>query len=699
MKDITVYISLILFATMGCKNKIESSQGADFISKVDSNSREREVFQYDFFDREKSPLTEHFQLLPSGEIKPKGWIKEIMKEDLNNGFVGELDNLAPDIMKGDDLFNTNRRQNPNDIPDVGDQVLTGADWEISMQWWSGESLGVWWDGFVRTAFLVDDQNAMQRSREIVDYMMSTMDQDGYFGIYAPSMRYQHTGSNGELWTKTTVFRMMLGFYELTKDQKVLDFVEKAMANTMKYYNKDAKSPFNVALDYGGVTHGLMMTDVCEMLYRITGNVKYRDYGVFLYEDFSEYPINRSFNDACYGYLMQKDSLFESHSAHTYEHLRSVINAYYATGYPELGEAYKSSLNKLSFCVLPSGAGFGNEWLNKEKANPSTTGAEVCGINELKDFFLSALQKTGDVAFADAAEKISFNGLLGTRNKEGSGITYCKTDNCYILNRKAPQFNFEEYDPRYKYSPTHADAAVCCNPSYSRYFPYYVSNMWMKTKDGIAAVLYGPSQVNTSFNGVDISIEQITDYPLGDNVKFKISVSEPISLPIYFRKPLWSKAIIFNGVEAELMDGYYKVDQKWDYENNSFEISFENDLQMKEFHNGEWYLQRGSIVYAYKIPFRTETVKEYEVEGFRDYYVFAEDKSYENLVFTSKDIKDLKLEIDKASTSSKENSWYNDTLNMKVEIGNSATKNKERITLVPMGATVLRRVTFPFNNNI
>jgi len=164
--------------------------------------------------------------------------------------------------------------------------------------------------------------------------MATQDEDGYFGIYGPAMRYQHSGSNGELWAKTTVLRMMVGYYEMTGDERALEFLEKSMENTMKYYNKGIKSPFDVKAEYGGVTHGLMMTDICESLYRITAKQVYRDYGVFLYEDFSEFPINRAFNDACFGYLMQKDSLFESHSAHTYEHLRAVIQAYYSTGYPE-----------------------------------------------------------------------------------------------------------------------------------------------------------------------------------------------------------------------------------------------------------------------------------------------------------------------------------------------------------------------------
>ena len=93
---------------------------------------------------------------------------------------------------------------------------------------------------------------------------------------------------------------------------------------------------------------------------------------FIYQDFSEHSVNRAMNDVRYELLMEKDSLFQSHSAHTYEHLRTIVLAKQLTGYPELNDAFNSAMNKLSNCILPSGAGFGNEWLNKQKSDPNTT---------------------------------------------------------------------------------------------------------------------------------------------------------------------------------------------------------------------------------------------------------------------------------------------------------------------------------------
>ena len=167
----------------------------------------------------------------------------------------------------------------------GNQELTGAEWEISMQWWAGETLGNWWDGYLRTAYMTDNKEAISKINDIVKYILSGQDKDGYLGIYSKEMRYKHEGSNGEIWSQTVLFRMLLGYYEFTQDKSVLAAVEKAMAITIKEYNSDKRNPFEVEIDYGGVTHGLMMTDVCETLYRITKNEKYNDYAVYLHQDF------------------------------------------------------------------------------------------------------------------------------------------------------------------------------------------------------------------------------------------------------------------------------------------------------------------------------------------------------------------------------------------------------------------------------
>ncbi len=648
-----------------------------------------------FFDNARTEIQPKFELLPVNQIKPEGWVKDIMSQDISEGFMAKLDDLVPKLMS-DDAFNTARRKDSTDIPNVGSQKLTGAAWEISMQWWAGETLGNWWDGYLRNAYMTDNKPAISKINAIVKELLSTQDEDGYLGIYGEEMRYKHKGSNGELWAQTVLFRMLLGYYEFTNNKTALKAVEKAMSKTMSKYNAYEKSPFDVAIDYGGVTHGLMMTDVCETLYRITKNKKYNDYAVYLYRNFSEYPINRAFNDVRYDLLMEKDSLFQSHSAHTYEHFRTLLLAKQLTGYPELEDAYQSAMNKLSNCILPSGAGFGNEWLNKQKSDPNTTAAEFCGMLELSLFYTSALQKTGDISYADSTEKIVYNAMLGSRNASGKGITYCKTDNCYILNEKAPQHHFEEHDMRYKYSPTHADAAVCCNPSYGRSFPYFVSNMWMKAEDGLAATLYGPSTVTTNYNGVSLKIEEKTNYPFSDAITFNITSEKEVELIIYLRKPSWTTKLNIEVADAEIVlnEGYYGIYKKWKT-GDTIQVTFENEIKPVLANNNEIALQRGAIVYALDVPHREEIVKQYDVKGFIDYQVFSTSENYKNLALDASENKNsFGFTYVKSDNTSTANPWNTQNGQLVGKLFNTELNKFTEVTLKPMGSSTLRRVTFP-----
>lgn len=678
-----------LLISFSCEER-KNSQGENFSSNVDKVAASiiDDSDQLTFFDQPKSPLKPEFEQFSTGSVTPKGWILKMMKSDLETGLVGALDELYPGI-KSDDIYNTARRGGLEDVPEMGDLVLTGAAWEKSIMWWNSETIGNWWDGFIRHAFLTEDDEAIAQSHKIIANLLDSQDEDGYIGIYKPNLRYQHEGSNGELWAQTTAFRTMLAYYEFTQDERVLEAVERAMKVTMNNYGEDSTNPFYLKNAFGGVTHGLMLTDVCETLFRITKNEAYQDYATYLYKAFSTYSVNRSFNDLRYPYLIQKDSMFEGHGVHTYEHLRTMVNAYYNTGYSEMKTAYYNMLDKLEPCILPSGAGHGNEWIAKLKAHPTHTSSEYCTMVELRNSYGSFIQKTGNSGFADAAEKLTYNAMLGFRNREGTAITYGKPDNCYILDGHHHENGEAKADPRYKYSPTHSEPAVCCVPNYGRNFTYFLEQMWMKKEDGIVAAMFGPSQLTTQYQGNAISIEQVTNYPMSDEVTFKFTMDAPTTFKLYVRQPGWSDGLVddsrFDGIE----NGYYVIDREWK-DGDQLTVNFKNSIKINSALNDEVYIQKGPLVYAFEIPHKEESIKDYE-NGFRDYYCFPTDKSFEGLKF----IDDSKFNF---NVSNETPSFYNSEMYIQGEMYDTAQNRDVSVRLIPMGKTVLRRVTFPKNKS-
>lgn len=677
LRYLSFSLFILSFLFISCQEKERGSQGENFESQVDRTNEDlEEDVDLSFFDNPHQPLESSFQFFPNSSIYPKGWILNIMKQDLEEGMVGALEDLYPGI-KSDDLYNTARRGSLADVPEMGDLVLTGAAWEQSIMWWNAETIGNWWDGFIRHAFLTQDENAIQKANDIVQGLMDSQDEDGYLGIYKPELRYQHEGSNGELWAQTTALRAMIAHYEFTANPEALASIEAAVQLTMKEYGEQGRNPFDLKNAFGGVTHGLMFTDVCEELYRITGKEEYLDYGIYLYKTFSEKSINRSFNDLRYPFLMQREAHFEGHGVHTYEHIRTLMMAYYHSGYPELKEAYQNMLYKLEPCILPSGAGYGNEWISELKADPDHTGTEFCTMLELRNSYSSLFQKTADISFADAAEKLTYNGIMGARARDGKAIAYGKRDNSYIVNETVEENGELKKEPRYKYSPTHSEPAVCCVPNYARNFPYFIQSMYMMSDNGIAVTLYGPSVLKTEIDGVKVEIEQETNYPFSDSIRLIIRSEEAVEFALYLRKPKWTESITFSEEMTEEGD-FYVIEKSW--KDDELILLMNNPIRENEAFNGEKFIQKGAIVFAYEIPYEKPITKEYAREGFTDYHCLPKSESYKNVT--------LPQEFELTNKTAKSFDFYSGAYQL------TGTNEKgENIALVPMGRTVLRKVTF------
>ena len=105
---------------------------------------------------------------------------------------------------------------------------------------------------------------------------------------------------------------------------------------MAHYPAGNSSPFRSSKPFaGGLTHGLVFTDVLDQLFQITGNQDYLSYALFLYRDFSE---NILAEDAQLSKILDTTHRNKEHGVHTYEHLRPLTVAWIASGNKQLKEA-------------------------------------------------------------------------------------------------------------------------------------------------------------------------------------------------------------------------------------------------------------------------------------------------------------------------------------------------------------------------
>ena len=63
---------------------------------------------------------------------------------------------------------------------------------------------------------------------------------------------------------------------------------------------------------------------------------------------------------------------------------------------------------------------------------------------------------------------------------------------------------------------------------------------MRTRDnGIAAVAYAPSCLDTTVEGAAVRIELDTDYPFRGKLNFMITTDRPVEFSFYLRIPEWA----------------------------------------------------------------------------------------------------------------------------------------------------------------
>ena len=573
------------------------------------------VSQQNSFKKIK-PITEKFQLLPFGDIKPLGWLKAQVQENLN-GFTGHLDSLAPSLIIEDDIYGKNRLSKEIKNKDVG-ALGEGGDWQVQFLWWNSETQSNWWDGYIRSAILAGNEKHLQRIKKHIDYILSTQDSDGYLGIYAKDLRYKFDNENGELWAKATLLRGLLAWYEYKKDPIVLKAIELAVKNVMDNYTINTSHPFySVQPNVGGLSHGLAFTDVLENLYRLTKSQLYLDYALFCYKDFSEQVLNE---DAQLKKLLDSSVLLKGHGVHTYEHLRSVAAAYYASGNPELKKAMENFLRKINYEISASGAPAGDEWIAGQKANATKKGYEYCSLQELMNSYEELYIKSGTAAYGDKIEKLFFNPAQGSRDPNESCIAYLKTDNSYVMTGGLNGDTSVKNQTRYSYSPVHQAAAVCCVPNAGRIAPYYIQSMWMKDGNNLIATLLGPCEMNTLIDGKKISIKEETEYPYGNTIVFEIK-SDTKDFILKIRKPSWAKKIFVSETYRE-ESGFIVIQKKWK-SSQKIKIEFFPEVDTRQDINNENYFTYGALVLAHPIKAIADTTKTFSIPGFYNLHYYPE----------------------------------------------------------------------------
>jgi hypothetical protein len=634
-----------------------------------------------------------FRPFPDREVVVGGWLAEQMRADLEDGFVGHLHRLAPDLLVEDDIFGADRLTADVTAKDLG-ALSDDTEWSAQFLWWNAETQGNWRDGWLRHAMTVGDDADRDAARAWVERILATQDADGYLGIHAPDLRFPERGENGELWAQTVLLRALLGYAGHTGDERVLEAVRRAVERTMAGYPIAASHPFGLERSFGGVTHGLVFTDVLWELAGLTGDDRYLAYAAWLYRSFATSPV--ADGDATAEALLDAGRGFEGHGVHTYEHWRALTAAaVVANVAAAAGEGTTDGLpmraldaayaHKLEAALTPSGAPNGDEACHARGA-ADDTGYEHCSV----------------LGLGDRMESLVFNVAMGARDPVEGGVAYLKTDNSRSMTGQEgfrPSTG-EAPQTRYMYSPLHREAAVCCVPNAGRVLPTYARYAWLRGEAQghplVLVLLFGALALRTKLAGVPVTITQETAWPAETAIRLTVVAGSPVEFTLGVRVPGWARDAQVAGVDDDRIGigaTLLRINGPWSGR-TAIEVSFGSLPEIREAPTGERLAAHGPLLYALPIPGRREVVRAFDVPGakrpFRDIRVHpvVEPPSLRLPADASARPAPVPTGVEAAGAP---HTWQRRGL--AVEMVDDDGRRRE-VVLVPMGATVLRVVAFP-----
>ncbi len=631
-----------------------------------------------------------FQLYPLKNIQAKGWILHQLQAEMENGMIAHYDKIDPTVSQN--LFADNKRE--HGIHPSYHKIPFAPDW------WSGEHEGYWKDAFIRTAYYSKSQEHIERADHMVhEIIKAAQENDGYIGMYSEQSRYnQELGKdNGELWAQSRILLALLGHYGFIQEKRVLEAVEKAVKLTMEHY-PDYGNYFATGKG-GAIGHGLMLIDVLERLYQITGETKYADFVERMYNDYSKanYNSDRYHDQQKRNLLSEKP--YVGHAVHTSEHIRAPIFLHwYHPQDNDYSKLYSRSFKKLKYHSAPTGTLIGNERVSRKKGT-YWRHYEYCTIVET---FLSLqldVLKFGTKENVSWAEKIFFNAGQGNRLPDFSALVYLGADQRY--------HTFHGIAGRYRYAAKHL-AAACCPLNGGRLMPSYVEGMWLKnSEDGNpVAMWFGPSELSIPWNGdkekqKSIAITQDTDFPLEDTITFEMKSPAPDEFAFYIRNPIWA-----NNPSLEIQGGTFEQYKKKNTDLEFWKIipeprkkakvtvNFHPNIKMEELsRKGKFCVKRGPLYFTYNIPHELRAKKNIRDSGFYTYRTKLKIREYIKAKLLKLPSEPLeKVEVIREEWDQEGIIWEEPPLKLRFDLGKRDAQ-KGNLTLVPMGSTILRKFAF------
>ncbi|MDE3167778.1 MAG: glycoside hydrolase family 127 protein [Acidobacteriota bacterium] len=504
----------------------------------------------------RAPLQPNaFNLLPLGSVEPKGWLLEQLKIQAA-GLSGHLDEFWPDLG-----------------PDSAWLGGKGEGWERGPYFL---------DGLVPLAYLTQDPVLIAKVRKWMDWALDHQSPEGWIG----------PAKNTDWWPNYVMLKALMQYQEASGDARVIPAMRKYFAYQLAHLDQRPLKEWAIFRWHDEVLSVLW-------LYNRTGDASLLDLARKLHQQGHDWEAQ--FADFKTTELVPRGKTnLSTHGVNNAMALKAAAVWWLVTGDPADRAAADTMLRALDrYHGQPNGIFSADE--HYAGRDPSQ-GTELCAVVEAMFSLEQDLAILGEPSFGDRLEKIAYNALPATLSPDLWAHQYDQQANqivCSISNHRwatnGPESNIFGLEPNFG----------CCTANMHQGWPKLAANLWMATPDeGLAAVVYGPSEVATTVRGgVAVRIEEQTEYPFRESVVFTVRPARAAVFPVALRIPEWAAGatVAVNGaaVAGVQAGGFLRIEREWQA-GDRIEARFPMAVRLSHWYNNSIAVERGPLVYSLRV---------------------------------------------------------------------------------------------------
>jgi DUF1680 family protein len=506
--------------------------------------------------KNRAPLpADAFYPLPLTSVKPTGWLRAQLRIQAD-GMSGHLDEFWPDVGANSGWLGGN-----------------GESWERGPYYL---------DGLTPLAYLFDDQKLIAKVQKWVNWTLDNQREDGFLG----------PAKNNGWWPRMVMLKVLAQYYEATRDPRVLPAMQKYFAYQRRQMSSQPLERW-AQHRWGDELWTVLW------LYNRTGNLDLLELARMLHAqgfDWKKYFDNFPYA----GKIARNQANQDTHVVNNAMSLKTFTLWSLVSGDPADRRAIYTELEKMDrYNLMPEGVHSGDEHY---AGKSPVQGTELCAVVEGMFSIEQLIAVAGDPAFADRLEKIAYNALPGTFDKAMWAHQYDQQPNQVLVDVNPRSWTTNKPDSNlYGLEPNFG----CCTANFHQGWPKFAASLWMATPDdGLAAVAYGPSVVNTKVNGnVAVSVSEETEYPFRDSIRLTVKPASPATFPLVLRVPAWAAnaSIKVNGhAEGDVKPGsFHRLQREWK-PGDTVVIRFPMQPRVTRWYNNSAVIERGPLVYSLRI---------------------------------------------------------------------------------------------------